>query len=221
MGHAGPTPDTLPAELTRRVQTSLVNSPLAAALLMACVLSLSGCVEIPVASRAADELAGAAKYPPGAYPIASTFGDSHDSRGIRRRIAHSGLDIRAPQGTPVVAAAAGRVRVVEDPGAGTVILLHTEDTRVPMVVEFAHLQRVVVQSGERVVRGQAIARVGRSGRDSGGVAHLHFAVAPDGLEVVDPAPLLIGESGILCASDATRVSARAPQLLYPVACVAN
>lgn len=185
------------------------------------VLNASACVSAPVASRAARELVLHTRASPGVFPIVSTFGDLHDARDRRRRSAHSGIDIRAPAGTAVVASAAGRVTVLDDRGAGTVILLETTDTRQPMVLEFAHLSRALVASGADVARGQTIAAVGRTGRNSGGLAHLHFAVAVGRGAVIDPVPLLTGASGVLCAGRPRDTRDAGPELLYPVACVAE
>ena len=92
--------------------------------------------------------------------------------GVRAGKRHDGIDIAAPEGTEVVAAADGAVIYVgEQPAFGTVVLLRHEGG---LVTLYAHNSAVLVKDGERVSRGQAIARVGQTGRTTG--PHLHFEV---------------------------------------------
>ncbi len=104
------------------------------------------------------------------------------------RAPHSGLDIAAAQGTPVVAPAAG---TVIDTGeyyfnGRTVILDHGEG----LITMYNHLDRVDVERGARVERGQVIGTVGRTGRVT--AAHLHWTVSLNNARV-DPALFLPGE----------------------------
>jgi murein DD-endopeptidase MepM/ murein hydrolase activator NlpD len=97
---------------------------------------------------------------------------------------HTGLDFRAPAGTPIEAIAAGRVVLVGEfylPG-NTVVIDHGNG-----VVSMAmHLSEVLVAAGDRVARGQVYGRSGATGRVTG--AHLHLSVSVQGV-AVDPAPL--------------------------------
>jgi murein DD-endopeptidase MepM/ murein hydrolase activator NlpD len=115
-------------------------------------------------------------------------GGFHDSRGGGRRL-HEGIDINAPSGTPVVAVADGRVVTVINrnvsndsgatrpkrrQGAGTIVVI---DHGNGVQSKYFHLQfrSPSVGVGERVVAGQVIARVGRTGNTpSAGDTHLHF-----------------------------------------------
>lgn len=85
---------------------------------------------------------------------------------------HSGLDIGAPRGTPVVAAEAGVVIEAGMRGnAGrAVIIRHGEgyETR------YYHLHSIYVQRGQEVERGEVIGGVGSTGRSTGN--HLHFEI---------------------------------------------
>ncbi|GIX35754.1 MAG: peptidase [Lysobacteraceae bacterium] len=86
---------------------------------------------------------------------------------------HSGMDIAAPRGTPVRAPAAGIVTFV-DPDlyltGGTLLIDHGHG----LSSVFLHLDRIDVQPGQRVERGQPVATVGATGRASG--PHLHWGV---------------------------------------------
>jgi murein DD-endopeptidase MepM/ murein hydrolase activator NlpD len=96
--------------------------------------------------------------------------------GSRGRDRHEGIDIPAPEGTPVLAAESGRVihsgRGFADYG-NVVIVKHAG--RYSTV--YAHNRRNLVREGEFVEKGQAIARVGESGNASG--PHLHFEIRRD------------------------------------------
>lgn len=92
--------------------------------------------------------------------------------GVRAGKRHDGIDIAAPEGTPVLAAAAGTVIYAgEQPGYGAIVILKHE---AGLVTLYAHNARVLVAEGARVRRGEPIARVGKTGKTSG--PHLHFEV---------------------------------------------
>ncbi len=94
---------------------------------------------------------------------------------------HDGKDYAVPIGTPVKAAGGGRVVYVGwSSGYGnTVIIEHQQGMR----TLYAHLNSFNVSSGQRVNRGQVIARSGNTGRSTG--PHLHFEVRVNG-RPVDP-----------------------------------
>lgn len=105
--------------------------------------------------------------------------------GVRDGTRHDGIDIAAPEGTPVVAAAAGRVAFAgEQRGYGKLLLLEHPGG---LVTVYAHVQEILVAAGAQVAAGQMVARVGRSGRASG--PHLHFEVR-EGVKPRDPVGFL-------------------------------
>lgn len=87
---------------------------------------------------------------------------------------HSGVDLGAPIGTPVLAAADGTIAFTGSQGAlGQIIVInHTQGYQ----TRYAQLGEIQVKRGQQVKRGEAIAIVGQSGRPSHPDAHLHFEV---------------------------------------------
>jgi len=94
---------------------------------------------------------------------------------------HSGLDIAAPQGTPVTAAARGVVTFAGDlhVSGKTVILDHGLN----LFTLYLHLSTILVEVGQEVPAGHAIGRVGSTGFSTG--PHLHWTVSV-GLVPVNP-----------------------------------
>ncbi|HEY8391715.1 MAG TPA: peptidoglycan DD-metalloendopeptidase family protein [Capillibacterium sp.] len=100
--------------------------------------------------------------------------------GMRRGRMHRGIDLAAPAGTPVQAAAAGKVVFAGwQRGYGLLIILDHGTFK----TKYAHNSENLVHAGEEVRRGQVIAKVGRTGNATGN--HLHFELELDG-KTVDP-----------------------------------
>lgn len=98
---------------------------------------------------------------------------------------HQGLDIAAPSGTTVTAAAGGTVIMAQWYGGyGNYILI---DHGGGYSTGYGHLSAIYVSQGQSVSRGQAIGAVGSTGQSTG--PHLHFEVRING-KPVDPAPRL-------------------------------
>lgn len=95
--------------------------------------------------------------------------------GIRNGAMHSGVDIAAPVGTPVLAADSGIVIFSGTlHGYGNTVIIRHDDEYVTV---YGHNARNLVSEGARVTRGQEIGEIGRSGRTTG--ANLHFEVRRD------------------------------------------
>lgn len=114
---------------------------------------------------------------------------------------HDAIDIMAPEGTPVMAAADGTVEKLffSNGGGGITAYVRSPDTR--WTYYYAHLQSYApgLAEGQRVKRGQLIGRVGHTGNASAEGPHLHFAInrmQPDEKwyqgSPINPYPLLAG-----------------------------
>ncbi len=122
---------------------------------------------------------------PGGY-VTSGFGLRHDPfHGDARH--HAGVDIAAPEGSPVRAARDGVVTRAEiADGYGLLVVVDHGDG---IETRYAHCATTRARVGDRVRAGQPIATVGQSGRATG--PHLHFEVRQDG-QSRDPTPYLSG-----------------------------
>jgi len=102
---------------------------------------------------------------------------------------HAGVDWAAPTGTPVYAAAAGKVQFSGDgKGYGNLLIIgHTNG----LETRYAHLNKFAAngKAGNNVQAGDLIGYVGTTGRSTG--PHLHFEVRKDG-KPVDPIPYMSG-----------------------------
>ncbi|MFK7861018.1 MAG: peptidoglycan DD-metalloendopeptidase family protein [Granulosicoccus sp.] len=117
---------------------------------------------------------------PVAGPVSSPFGLRRFFNGQPRR-PHGGIDIAAPEGTPIMAAADGLILEADDYffNGNSVFIEHG----LGLQTFYAHLSRIDVASGERVSQGQIIGTVGETGRVTG--PHLHWSVGLNGTWV-DP-----------------------------------
>ena len=110
--------------------------------------------------------------------ISSGFGYRRDPFN-RRAAMHKGLDFRGATGTPIYAAAKGRVTFVGRKGGygNTVEITHGNG----LMTRYAHLSRFDAKVGDRVKAGETIAKMGSTGRSTG--PHLHFEVRINGRAV--------------------------------------
>lgn len=114
-------------------------------------------------------------WPLNRFEVSSNF-------GYRRGRLHSGIDLRAPQGTPIRAAAAGRIKFSGYRGGyGQIVVI---DHGRGIETAYAHNSRNLVKPGQRVEQGEVIARVGRSGKATG--YHVHFEFRRHG-QALNPA----------------------------------
>lgn len=104
-------------------------------------------------------------------PISSYFGLRRVLNG-KPRSSHSGLDIAAKSGTPIVAVASG---IVLNAGnyffsGNTIYLDHGQG----LITSYSHLKEIKVKAGQYIAQGKVIGTVGKTGRVTG--AHLHWTV---------------------------------------------
>jgi peptidoglycan hydrolase-like protein with peptidoglycan-binding domain len=120
---------------------------------------------------------------PLAWPVRVAVGDRFGPRGAAF---HPGIDLPAAAGTPVQAAAVGRVTFAGPTTSGygdLVVVQHAGG----VVTMYAHLSRIVAYRGESVTVGTLVGLVGATGETTG--PHLHFEVRVRGA-AVDPLPAL-------------------------------
>ncbi len=112
---------------------------------------------------------------------------------------HAGLDFPGPIGTPILAAAPGRVSFVgQKSGYGNVVEV---DHGQGILTRYAHLSGFNAKVGDRVTAGQQIARMGSTGRSTG--SHLHFEVRLNGV-AVNPRRFLEAKADVLEVKDDAR-----------------
>jgi murein DD-endopeptidase MepM/ murein hydrolase activator NlpD len=161
------------------------------------------------ARRSATAWGGAAGTSPGlSIPVAGvradklvdTFAQARDA-GARP---HDAIDIQAPEGTPVLAAAPGRLEKLffSDAGGNTAYIRSPDRRR---IFYYAHLSAYApgLREGMAVRRGELLGTVGHTGNASPDAPHLHFAVWmadpaqgwSQRASAIDPYPLLGGRSG--------------------------
>jgi murein DD-endopeptidase MepM/ murein hydrolase activator NlpD len=108
---------------------------------------------------------------PASGPISGVFGSQSILNGTPRA-PHMGLDIAAPAGAPIVAPAGGIVRLAKMLFlTGNTVLL---DHGYGLFTSYAHLSRIDVAPGQRIVQGETIGAVGATGRVTG--PHLHWGM---------------------------------------------
>jgi hypothetical protein len=118
------------------------------------------------------------------WPLLAPVGDRFGPRGNRF---HGGVDLLAAAGTPVLAAAPGRVTWAGPRAGGwgnLVAIAHPDGVR----TLYAHLSTISVRVGEWLSGGTIVGRVGSTGDATG--PHLHFEVRVHGAEV-DPLGALV------------------------------
>lgn len=100
---------------------------------------------------------------------------------------HKGIDIAAPVGTPVVAAAPGVVVTAgwNSGGYGNLVEVKHPDGSLTL---YAHNSRILVREGQQVEQGQQLAEMGSTGYSTG--PHCHFEVHPAGQGAMNPMAFL-------------------------------
>lgn len=144
----------------------------------------------------------------GVWVRTSTFGPRTDPISGESRV-HTGLDLAAPDGTPIMAVADGHVTFAGiDGGWGGLITIEHTIGGQTVATAYVHMwaHGIHVSAGDRVTAGQHIADVGSSGWSTG--PHLHLEVRPGGSQAaaIDPEPWL-AEHG---ATDLSGIGTEAP-----------
>lgn len=132
-------------------------------------------------ARHVDRLASTPSIMPTAGWLSSRFSRSRRHPILHVERPHVGIDVSAPMGSPIIAPAAGRVtRVTRERGYGNLLEI---DHGNGLMTRYAHCSKIVVRPGQRVTRGQIVAKVGNSGLSTG--PHLHYEIHVNG-RPVDP-----------------------------------
>ncbi len=108
-----------------------------------------------------------------ANQLQDTFADARSEERV-----HDAIDIPAPPGTPVIAAADGEIlKLFQSDRGGTTIYQLSSDRK--LIFYYAHLQRYAdgIVEGKRVRQGEVIGFVGDTGNAGVGNYHLHFSIA--------------------------------------------
>lgn len=116
---------------------------------------------------------------PSEGPITGVFGSQRIFNGMKKN-PHFGVDVAAPQGTPIVAPADGIIRLAEPDmffEGGLVFIDHGQG----VTTQYLHMSRVDVRVDQRVRQGDVIGAVGKTGRVTG--AHLHWGMNWCGTQV--------------------------------------
>jgi murein DD-endopeptidase MepM/ murein hydrolase activator NlpD len=117
--------------------------------------------------------------------ILSAFGASRDG-GLRQ---HHGVDIFAARGTPVLAAATGRITGVREAGLGGKVVWQLDRDR-GQYLYYAHLDSQAVVRRQEVEPGDTIGFVGNTGNARTTPPHLHFGIYRRGRGPLDPWPFI-------------------------------
>jgi murein DD-endopeptidase MepM/ murein hydrolase activator NlpD len=149
------------------------------------------------AAKVADQSKGIGMPVAGVDPmkLVSNFADARSGH------MHEALDIMAPRGTPVVAAAHGKIEKLFTSTRGGLTVYEFNDAG-DLCYYYAHLDHYAdgLKEGATVNRGDLLGYVGSTGNASANAPHLHFAVTKLGSDrkwwkgtAVDPLPMLQGK----------------------------
>ena len=118
------------------------------------------------------------------FSLASGYGERmHPVLGVMRL--HTGIDLIAKEGVPVISSQDGVVVKAQLDGAwGNIIVIRHDDT---YATSYSHLKSMNVKEGDKVEKGQEIGSVGHTGLSP--KDHLHFELIKDG-KAIDPVGFL-------------------------------
>jgi murein DD-endopeptidase MepM/ murein hydrolase activator NlpD len=112
--------------------------------------------------------------------VVGTFGQASIINGTPRS-PHSGVDLRAERGTPVVSINSGRVVLTGEHFFNGLFVVVDHGGAIQSM--YFHLDKILVQQGEKVIKGQVVGLLGATGRSTG--PHLHFGIRINGARI-DP-----------------------------------
>lgn len=154
--------------------------------------------------------------PPLAEMITSPFGPRRMPGWLSRRGMvvrnHSGLDIRARLGWPVIAFKGGMVSHAGPHGLSGIVAEIKQDDG--MTARYAHLEKTLVKKGQRVETGTAVGLVGCTGRTTG--SHLHFGLQNKRGMAIDPLLHLRSAAQVLRPAPEQIPATLTPQSCGPV-----
>jgi murein DD-endopeptidase MepM/ murein hydrolase activator NlpD len=178
--------------LSRDIYNSMLDAEIAKAMAKRDTTGFLKAIESALAKAAPEAQPNKLLNPPVEGDISSLFGARNDPLNGAKHF-HKGIDIAAPPGTTIKAAAAGTVTYSAlTAGYGNMVEL---DHGGGVVTRYAHNSHNLVAAGAQIQTGQPIAFVGSTGRSTG--VHLHFEVLGSG-EAVNPAAVFgVGKGGKL------------------------
>ena len=153
---------------------------------------------------------------PGAPRILTGFGDWRGAEGYPRLDRHRGIDVKAPVGADVLAAAEGRITVARDSGdlCGLIVVV-VHDPHGYRTIH-CHLSAISVKVGDTVTRGQRIGALGTTGQRAWpGYEHVHLELqrGADPEDLHDPLSRTVG-----CFDASAQYPVDRLVLTYPVPC---
>lgn len=178
--------------------TAILNPSAEAACLPSTSVNFFANVTVPTTPLIGESSRVVFPLPTGTWVKTSEYGmRRHPITGVYKL--HSGVDFAAPAGTPIFAAADGRVASAgASAGYGNLILIEHTVSGKPVATGYAHMTEasILIRAGDRVTAGQQIASVGSTGYATG--PHLHFELRPGGANsaTTDPVPWLNAQGAV-------------------------
>ncbi|MCI8361808.1 MAG: peptidoglycan DD-metalloendopeptidase family protein [Clostridia bacterium] len=115
----------------------------------------------------------------GVKPVSGTITSRYGANESIRDHTHKGMDIAAPYGTTIVAAADGKVTYSGTMGGYGNLIIITHENGIQTY--YGHCSKLIAKVGEEVKAGEEIAKVGSTGFSTGN--HLHFEIRKNGSQI--------------------------------------
>lgn len=178
--------------------TAILNPSAEASCLPSTSVNFFANVAVPTTPLIGESSRVVFPLPTGTWVKTSEYGTRrHPITGVYKL--HSGVDFAASAGTPIFAAADGRVASAgASAGYGNLILIEHTVAGKSVATGYAHMTEasILIRAGDRVTAGQQIASVGSTGYATG--PHLHFELRPGGANsaTADPVPWLNAQGAV-------------------------